>query len=343
MPQRKRLSLWAMKHSNISIFIPHIGCPHMCSFCDQRTISGAQHAPTGDEVREICERAVREVKEPENAEIAFFGGSFTAIPRDYMVELLEAAHEFIGEGKFGGIRCSTRPDCIDFEVLQLLKEYGVTAIELGAQSLDDEVLTLNERGHTAQDVEDACQLIRAFGFELGLQMMIGLYGSTPEKEWATIERIIALSPDTVRIYPVVVLRNTRLGELLLSGEYKPFSFDKAVEMAASAMAMFEDSGIRVIKCGLHASEFVEHDMVGGFYHPAFRELCEALIYRHNMEFELKSIGEMPKNAVIAVNPSCISKATGQKKSNIIYFKNLGTDIKIIGDESVPKYRCMLRR
>ena len=227
--------------------------------------------------------------------------------------------------------------------MQLLKDFGVTAIELGAQSLDDEVLSLNERGHSAQDVEDACELIRAFGFELGLQMMIGLYGSTPEKEWATIERIIALSPDTVRIYPVVVLKNTRLGELLVSGEYKPFSFDKAVEISASAMAMFESSGIRVIKCGLHASEFVEHDMVGGFYHPAFRELCEALIYRHNMEFELKHEGSMPKTAVFAVSPDCISKAVGQKKSNIIYFKKLGTDVKIVGDDSVPKYRCMLRR
>ena len=315
----------------------------MCSFCDQRTISGAQHLPDGKEVREICEKALSEVREPQNAEIAFFGGSFTAIPRDYMLELLEAAHDYIGDGKFRGIRCSTRPDCIDFEVLQLLKDFGVTAIELGAQSLDDEVLSLNERGHSAQDVEDACELIRAFGFELGLQMMIGLYGSTPEKEWATIERIIALSPDTVRIYPVVVLKNTRLGELLVSGEYKPFSFDKAVEISASAMAMFEGSGIRVIKCGLHASEFVEHDMVGGFYHPAFRELCEALIYRHNMEFELKHEGSMPKTAVFAVSPDCISKAVGQKKSNIIYFKKLGTDVKIVGDDSVPKYRCMLRR
>ncbi len=343
MLPRKHLSLWDMKHSNISIFVPHVGCPHMCSFCDQRTISGAQHLPDGKEVREICEKALSEVSSPENTEIAFFGGSFTAISRDYMTELLEAAHEFVGEGRFKGIRCSTRPDCIDFEILQLLKEYGVTAIELGAQSLDDEVLKLNERGHTVQDVEDACELIRAFGFELGLQMMIGLFGSTPEKEWATIQRIIALRPDTVRIYPVVILKNTRLGELLLSGEYKPFSFDKAVETAASAMALFEESGIKVIKCGLHASEFVEHDMVGGFYHPAFRELCEALIYRHNMEFELKSEGAFPKTAVFSVNTTCISKAVGQKKSNIIYFKELGTDVKIIGDDSVPKYRCMLRR
>ena len=331
-----------MKHSNISIFVPHIGCPHLCSFCDQRTISGAQHAPTGDEVREICRKALSEVKEPENAEIAFFGGSFTAVPHDYMLELLCAAHEFVGEGKFRGIRCSTRPDCIDPEVLQLLKSFGVTAIELGAQSMDDDVLELNERGHTSADVENACVLIRAFGFELGLQMMIGLYGSTPEKEWASVERIAALTPDTVRIYPVVVLRNTRLGELFLSGEYKPFSFEKAVEIASAAMVMFEGSGISVIKCGLHASEFVEHDMIGGFYHPAFRELCEALIYRHNIEFVLKS-ENVSGSAVIAVNDRCISKAAGQKRSNIAFFEERGVNIKLVGDKDIPKYECELRR
>lgn len=342
MLQRKPWSLWAMKHANISIFVPHIGCPHRCNFCDQNTISGAQHIPDGDDVRAVCEKALREVKSPENSEIAFFGGSFTAIPRKYMLELLGAAKEYVGEGKFSGIRCSTRPDCIDFETLNILKSSGVTSIELGAQSMDDEVLELNERGHCAQDVIDSAELIKAFGFELGLQMMIGLYGSTPQKEWETVQKIIALRPDTVRIYPTVVLKNTKLGELLLSGEYKPFSFDKAVETAASAMAMFESSGIRVIKCGLHASEFVEQDMVGGFYHPAFRELCEALIYRRNMEFLLESHGS-PANAVIAVNDRCISKALGQKKSNAAYFKERGTDIKIVGDTELPKYECELRR
>ena len=158
MLQRKLSNSWAMKHSNISIFIPHIGCPHQCSFCDQRTISGAQHVPDGDEVREICSRALSEVREPQNTEIAFFGGSFTAIPRDYMLELLTAAHEFVGKRKFRGIRCSTRPDCIDPEVLGVLKKFGVTSIELGAQSMDDEVLEANERGHTAQDVVNASRL-----------------------------------------------------------------------------------------------------------------------------------------------------------------------------------------
>ncbi|MBR4361480.1 MAG: radical SAM protein [Ruminococcus sp.] len=331
-----------MKHSNISIFIPHVGCPHRCSFCDQRTISGAQHLPDGDDVRAICERALTEVKSPEDTEIAFFGGSFTAIPRDYMNELLDAAKDFVGAGKFKGIRCSTRPDCIDFDVLGILARSGVTAIELGAQSMSDRVLEMNERGHTCADVEKAAAMIKQWGFELGLQMMIGLYGSTREDEVFTMHRIAELHPDTVRIYPTVILRGTRLAELLENGEYVPFSFDEVVDMAASGLVMFEGSGIRVIKCGLHASEFVENDMVGGFYHPAFRELCEGMIYRYNMRFQIEQSGG-GEEFTFAVAPSCISKAVGQKKSNTEFFARQGIRVNIIGDESIPKYQCELRR
>ncbi len=342
MPLRKRSSLWAMKHSNISIFIPHVGCPHQCSFCDQRTISGAQHLPDGDEVRAVCEKALAEVRSPEETEIAFFGGSFTAIPRDYMQELLDAAKDFVGAGKFRGIRCSTRPDCIDFEVLGILARSGVTAIELGAQSMSDRVLGMNERGHSAEDVVNAVAMIKQWGFELGLQMMIGLYGSTRDDELLTMQRIAEIRPDTVRIYPTVILRGTRLAELLENGEYVPMSFDEVVDIAASGLVMFEDSGIRVIKCGLHASEFVERDMVGGFYHPAFRELCEGMIYRYNMSFQIEQSAGGDR-FVFAVAPSCISKAVGQKKSNIEFFARRGIDIKVIGDASVPKYQCELRR
>lgn len=332
-----------MKHSNISIFVPHIGCPHLCSFCNQRTISGAQHAPTGDEVRRICEKALTEVRSPENTEIAFFGGSFTAIPTDYMEELLEAASEYVGNGRFKGIRVSTRPDCINERVLDILSEKGVTSIELGAQSMVDEVLQANDRGHSVQDVYSSCELIREYGFELGLQMMIGLYGSTPEYEIETMHRILEIAPDTLRIYPVVILRGTRLGELYESGEYVPYSFDKAVELAASAMVMAEGSGIRVIKCGLHASEFVERDMLGGFYHPAFRELCEGMIFRYNMEFALKSAGITEGEVTFSVNPSCISKALGHKKSNTEYFRKRGIVVKFIPDENAEKYQTELRR
>ncbi len=331
-----------MKHSNISIFIPHIGCPHRCSFCDQRTISGAENIPHGDDVREICEKALAEVKSPENTEIAFFGGSFTAIPRAYMTELLEAAYSFVGEGKFKGIRLSTRPDCIDREVLTILKKYGVTSIELGAQSMSNKVLKANDRGHSADDVEKAAKLIREFGFELGLQMMVGLYKSDMADEFETLDKIAAIRPDTVRIYPVVILDGTKLGELYKSGEYSTFSFDEVTEFAAIAMMKFEYEGIKVIKCGLHASEFVERDMLGGFYHPAFRELCESNIYRRKMEELIAYETKSGFDFVFAVNSTCISKAMGHKKSNVEYFKNQGINIKIVGDENIPKYQVELR-
>ncbi len=356
-----------MKHSNISIFIPHIGCPHKCSFCDQRTISGAQHAPSGKEVSEICSKALCEAKSPENSEIAFFGGSFTAVPRDYMLELLKAAKPFIGNGKFRGIRISTRPDYIDGEILDLLKSYGVTAIELGAQSMVNSVLEANERGHTVEDVFNASSLIRSYGFELGLQMMVGLYKSTEENEFETIDKIIEICPDTVRIYPVVVLKGTKLAEIYKSGEYELFcgsyekcGFDDVVEAVAEMMETFEENGIKVIKCGLHASEFVEKDMIGGFYHPAFRELCENIIYRNLIWHELyemadmnrpqkydeeevrKKLEKIHRKHIIAVNPSCVSKAIGQNKSNIRHFGERGIEIKIIGDENIAKYKVELR-
>lgn len=332
-----------MKHSNISIFVPHVGCPHLCSFCDQRTISGAHHIPTGGEVAELCAKSLGEVKTPENTEIAFFGGSFTAIPRVYMTELLDSVQPFIGEGKFCGIRISTRPDCIDNEILELLKGYGVTSIELGAQSMMNHVLDMNDRGHSAEDVEKSGGLIRKYGFELGLQMMMGLYGSTVDDDFETIMKIADIKPDTVRIYPVVILKGTRLAELYKSGIYKPCSFEEIVENASRALMIFENKGIRVIKCGLHASEFVEKDMAGGFYHPAFREICESRIYRNKMS-EITSYEQSDrKQFEFAVASSCISKALGHKKSNAEYFRQYGIEIKIVGDENIPKYEVKLRR
>ena len=315
-----------MKHSNISIFIPHVGCPHQCSFCDQRTISGAQHLPDGNEVREICSQALAEIKSPENTEIAFFGGSFTAIPRDYMTELLEAAEEFVGEGKFSGIRCSTRPDCIDDEILSLLKQRGVTAIELGAQSMSEKVLELNERGHTSADVVKAAGLIKNYGFELGLQMMTGLYGSSVQTDMETFNKLAELCPAVMRIYPVVILSGTKLAELYKSGEYVPYSFDEAVELCSEILQYADEKGIRVIKCGLHASEFVEQDMVGGFYHPAFRELCESRIYLRKIE----ELAEGCSYVHISVPSRDISRAVGHKKSNIEYFRQKGIEIKVSG-------------
>ena len=180
-----------MKHANISLFVPHMGCPHQCSFCNQKTISGSIKQLTPEDVLNTLKEAESHNNNPENTEIAFFGGSFTAINRDYMVSLLEVAKPFVDKGAFCGIRISTRPDAIDEEVLNILKEYRVTAIELGAQSTDEEVLSLNKRGHTREDVFKASQLIKAKGFSLGLQMMTGLSGDTFQKSLKTADDINA--------------------------------------------------------------------------------------------------------------------------------------------------------
>lgn len=296
----------------------------MCSFCNQHTISGAAHAPSGSEVRNTCIEAMNYMKNRENCEIAFFGGSFTAIPENYRRELLESVQEFIGEGGFSGIRISTRPDCIDRDILEELKEYHVSAIELGCQSMDDEVLFLNERGHTAEDVRNASSLIKDFGFELGHQMMTGLYGSSPEKDSFTADRIIEMKPDTVRIYPVVILEGTRLSELYKAGKYPVYSLDEMVGYCTDYMERFNKNGIRIIKCGLHASETVEGEMTGGYYHPAFRELCESRRYRNILD------GILEKGSYrIEVRPELVSKVTGQKRSNINYFSLKGTEIKVV--------------
>lgn len=325
-----------MSHSNISIFIPHAGCPHACSFCSQNTISGAPHVPDTKEVRETISSAYEYITDKNaraETEIAFFGGSFTAIPRDYMIALLETANKFISEDGFKGVRISTRPDCIDDDILDILKKYHVTAIELGAQSMCDRVLEQNRRGHTADDVEKSSRLIREWGFELGLQMMTGLYGSSPEDDIYTINKIAELSPDTVRVYPTAIIDGTRLGELFKSGEYVPYPFEKCVEICAYADKLFNRRNIRIIRMGLHAERSLEEKLLGGFYHPAFAEIVRSELFRQALE---RCINPSKDSAEITVSPCDRSAAAGHKKSNIKYFseKNIGLTFK--EDKAVPR-------
>ena len=341
--RRKLFCLWAIrmsKHSNISIFVPHVGCPNMCSFCNQRTISGHQSVPTALDVINTCTQALGEVKSVQNTEIAFFGGSFTAIDKDYMTELLSAAKQFVGKDKFCGIRISTRPDCINEQILESLKSYGVRAIELGAQSLDDEVLKANDRGHTEKDVLKASELIKKHGFELGLQIMTGLYKSNNEKDMQTLKKVISINPDTLRIYPTVILEGTKLGELYKSGEYKPVSFESMVELCADMLIELSQTDISVIRCGLHASDNVSTEQVGGFYHPAFKELCESVVYRKLIEKALPE--NITGRCEVSVDELCISKAVGHGKSNTEYFKNKGIELAVKGEKNLGRYQCRFR-
>ncbi len=334
-----------MKHANIALFIPHNGCPHQCSFCNQRTISGASEQPTSDDVRAAVNTALSSTKfDGTKTEIAFFGGSFTAIERGYMIELLEAAFEFVKSGDVSGIRVSTRPDAIDREILDILKAYGVTSIELGAQSMRDEVLEMNRRGHSAQDVVNSSNLIKQYGFSLGLQMMTGLYGDDDEGAIYTAHRLAELRPDTVRIYPTVVLEGTELAERMREGDYRPQNYEGAADLCAHLLEFFEGEGINVIKLGLHASDGVDGNKVGGAYHPAFRELCEGRIYLNKIRGYLKENYPDGGEFTVYVDKREISKASGQKKCNVSALAEEGWRIKIKGEDfnSGEKWRRLCK-
>ena len=331
-----------MRHANIAVFVPHNGCPNQCSFCNQRTISGASKQPEPSDVALACEKAMQGGCEGADVQLAFFGGSFTAIDRAYMISLLEAAQPYIQSGFLNkGIRVSTRPDFIDDEVLSLLKKYGVRAIELGAQSMSDTVLSLNKRGHTAEDICKAAKLIKSYGFELGLQMMTGLYGSDDDDSIMTAEKFISLFPDTVRIYPTVVLPGTMLAELYLSGEYSVPSLDESVELCSRLLEMFERADINVIRLGLHAQQDVCDNYLAGCYHPALRELCEGEIYFRRIKAALE--GKPKGNYEITVAAAEISKAVGQKKKNIDRLRDLGYVCKVRGDERYKRYELTVER
>lgn len=324
-----------LAHSNISIFVPHIGCPNKCSFCNQRYITGANKAPRAEDVDDAVRAAVNGKKfSSDTAEIAFFGGSFTAINRSYMTDLLKAAAKYVDDGTVRGIRISTRPDAIDDEILGLLKQYGVTSVELGAQSMNDRVLKMNNRGHTAGDVAKASKLIKEYGFELGLQMMTGLYADNDASALKTAEKLIVLKPATVRIYPTIVLKDTDLAALYADGIYKPQSLGDSVNLAVKLYKRFTEEGIRVIRLGLHSIE--EDAYIAGPWHPAFSELCQSRIMLTDVLKELKEKGSY----TIFVGTSDVSKMIGQGRNNLLHLKSLGYDCRVKADSAMGglKYR-----
>ena len=325
----------SLAHSDISIFVPHIGCPNKCSFCNQRYITGANKAPNSADVDKAVKAALNGKKfNPETAEIAFFGGSFTAINRSYMTDLLKAAAKYVKDKTVRGIRISTRPDAIDGEILDLLKEYGVTSVELGAQSMNDRVLKMNNRGHTSGEVARASELIKEYGFELGLQMMTGLYADNDSSAIKTAQKLIALRPATVRIYPTIVLKDTDLAALYADGIYKPQSLSEAVNLAVKLYKLFNSEGIKVIRLGLHSIE--EDAYIAGPWHPAFSELCQSSIMLTDVLKDLKEKGSY----TIFVGKSDVSNMIGQGRKNLTHLKSLGYDcrVKTDGDLSNLNYR-----
>lgn len=324
-----------MKNYNIPIFIPHLGCPFDCVFCNQRRITGIGTDVTPEETVDIIEGELATLPQDAHIEAAFFGGSFTGIPMEEQNALMDAVQPYIEDGRIQGIRLSTRPDYITREILDNLLKHHVTTIELGVQSLDDEVLKAVCRGHNAAQVHKAVSLIKEYPFTLGLQMMTGLPGDTPEKSMYTAHEIVKLKPDIARIYPTLTIKDTFLEKMYYEGKYKPQTLDEAVELAKQILLLFEENNIRVIRLGLQSTgEICENGAVtAGPVHSSFGELVESSIYLDIMREKL------PDNSSVRVfvNPKEISKASGNRRRNIDAIKcEKNTSIKIAGDENLKK-------
>lgn len=304
------------RESIIPVFVPHLGCPNDCVFCNQRRISGAQEPAGVENVKNAIESAAALPRNGAKRQLAFYGGSFTAIPSCQQEALLGAAKEYLDRGEIDAIRLSTRPDAIDGAVLARLKRYGVETIELGAQSLCDEILLLSGRGHTAADVVNASEQIKAAGFRLILQMMTGLPGDSVERTVYTAKKIIALHPDGVRIYPTVIVRDTALYDLWQAGEYKEHTVADAVEYCAAIVPLFEAAGIPIIRLGLNPTDELSCGAAaGGAYHPALGELVKSRLMLYKMRSALNGI-PAGSRVTLGVNKSRVSQAVGQHRENI---------------------------
>lgn len=317
------------KRRIISVFVPHLGCPNNCVFCNQRRISGAVNPATADTVAAAIADAGLCEGDCTEWELAFYGGSFTAIEENYRSELLGAACDFVRRG--GAIRLSTRPDCINESILDELKAAGVQTIELGCQSMDDEVLEKSGRGHTANDTVKAAKLIKKYGFSLILQMMTGLPGDTRDRAQQTARSLAALQPDGVRIYPTVIIRDTPLYDMWLEGAYAEHSTKEAVEWCSEIVALFQSEGIPVIRLGLNPTdELSGGDAAGGAYHPAFGELVYSRMFLKKARELLKNT-HTARQVVFAVSQSRVSVMTGQKRGNIEALKReFGIDtVKVV--------------
>ena len=304
------------RHVNVPIFIPHLGCPNNCVFCNQRSISGHLSFDPSSVEREI-EEALSTVSPEDECEIAFFGGSFTGIDRALMIDLLDRAQKYIDSGRVGSIRLSTRPDYINDEILTILSRYGVRTVELGLQSLSDKVLTAAGRGHDALCAERACALVKKYGFELIGQMMIGLPLSDEESEAATARKICRMGADGARVYPTVVFRDTELASMTERGEYTPLTDGEAAVRTAKVLDIFDRAGVPCIRVGLCASENLadKSRVIGGANHPSVGEMAMSELYFTRICQELDSLDAKGGELTVYVSRGAVSKAVGQKRRN----------------------------
>ena len=327
----------------IPIFVPHLGCPNDCIFCNQRKISGQMKNVTENDVRDTIEFYLSNFKEKDaHIEVAFYGGGFTGIDVELQDKLLQAAYDYIKEKKVHSIRISTRPDYIDKATLKRLKKYKVKTIELGVQSTNDFVLDRCKRGHTFEDVVKASKLIKKFRMKLGHQMMIGLPESTELDDLQTAKDLIKLKPDMVRIYPVLVIKGTQLEKEYNENQYDPLIVEQAVERCKELCYMFGKKKIDVIRIGLQNTDTIcsptnqGSEVVAGPYHETFRQLVESSIYYDTIVSKIKKINTRVKEVTVIVNPQNVNNVVGYKKSNIQRLKEMyDVDVVVKQDIKYP--------
>ena len=336
-------------HAIIPIFIPHRGCPNDCVFCNQRRITSKLASPTELEVRNTIDKWLTTLENVPNVHIAFYGGSFTAIPIEEQNKYLQIGCEYKMSGAVSEIHLSTRPDCIDDEILDNLTKYGVDLIELGCQSFDDDVLSASKRGHSTEDIYKACSLIKSAGFKLGIQLMVGLPNSTRYADILSAHKAAEIMPDVARIYPTIVIEDTELLEMVKAGEYKPLTIDEAIWRSKEMLKVLNASGVNVIRIGLKASDLISGDgkFTGTTFHPAFRQLVEGEIAREEIEKQLASLiknGELSSavpgskiKILCSTHPSSLSNLIGNGGRNKKYFleKYKNWDFSYKADEKIP--------
>ncbi len=325
----------ALKHFTIPIFIPQLACPFQCVYCNQRNISGCQSKPSDEEIIKIIEQHIATIPTVDSLiEIGFFGGNFTGIPISEQENYLSLIQPYIERGTVKGIRLSTRPDYINETVLQLVKAYHVSTIELGAQSMDDEVLQLTGRGHNAEEIVRASELIKAKGFSLGLQMMLGLPGDTLDKSIATAKKILALKADNTRIYPTLVIKDTELELLFKEKTYTPLSLEQAVEWAKEVYKIFEETNVTVLRMGLHPSEGLisGESLIAGPFHVSFGELVMTALWKDVLSELLHK--EKNDEISIYVSPAQLNYAIGYNASNKQMLLSHFRKVKFIADSSI---------
>ncbi len=317
------------KHYVIPVFIPMSGCPFSCYFCNQHQITGQQSLPSKAEVQQIIEQHLASFPKKGIVELAFFGGSFTGLPADTMEKYLSWVQDYLKSGRINAVRISTRPDYISAEILDLLAAYHVKTIELGAQSMNNEVLRQSGRGHSAEDTIRACKLIAERGFVPGLQMMCGLPGDSPETCLNTAKDIIAAGAKETRIYPALVIKGTHLEQLYRQGKYSPLTTSEAVAIIASLIPLFESAGVKILRIGLHPSEGLsEETIVAGPEQTGLREKALSKIWGELLSPLMQHKGNQ---LCIRVHPSQLNFASGYHQQNRRMLEEAFSNVKFSPD------------